>query len=363
MQTVYIGMDVHKKFTMAVAMNQRGKILGRERIPHGASLGKVDWKEYLAKYSNGAKPHVILEATSISSPIFEAVEPHAKSVSMAHPLKTKLIAEEKVKTDAIDGETIAHLKRTNFLPTAYIPPREIRDQREFLRHRISLVHTQTSMKNRIHALLSRCGEFYPGTDLFGGGGRNYLKALSIREPYRQELERYLRLLDFIAGEIKQLTRLIHQKVEVSKEAARLTQIPGIGKYLAALIYWETGEITRFISPAKYVSYCRLIPSVHSTGGKTFYGPIAKQGNKYLGWALICAAQKYAIRRGPLGDFFRRIEKKHGSKVARVATARKLAIIIWHMLTKNEDFDEGKILADRNRKFPGLDGAAAMKHGR
>lgn len=352
---VYVGMDVHKKYTVACAMDGKGKILNRAKITHGSSIAQAPWKGYFKGLPG--KPHAVLEATGISYPILDAIEPYCRSVGMAHPLKTKLIAEEKVKTDTIDGDTLAHLKRVNFLPMAYIPPQNIRDQRELLRHRISLVRLQTMIKNKIHSLLTRCGEFYGRSDLFGISGRKYLAALALREPYKQEVERYLRILDHLAKEIKDLTRLIHQRVEVTPDAMRLTTIPGIGKYSAALIYWETGDIERFLSPAKYVSYCRLAPSVHSSGGKTYYGRLNKQGNRYIIWALIQAAQRYRKNKGALGDYFRRIERRKGSKAARVACARKVASIIWHLLKKGEDFDEGKILKDRMHLVLGPDEVA------
>lgn len=348
---IYIGMDVHKKFTVAVAMTENGELLGEQRIEHGASIARVPWGDYLKGFPE--RPHVALEATGFSYPIYEAIEPYCRSVVMSHPMKTKLIAEQKVKTDTIDGTTLAHLYRADFLPTSYIPSREIRDHRELLRHRIVLVQIQTSIKNRIHAVLARCGEFYEGTDLFGKAGRQYLAEMPLRDPYRQELDRFLQLLDGVASEIKQVTRTIHREVEICPAAMQLTTVYGIGNYLAALIYWEIGDINRFAKPSKLVGYAGLGPSVYSSGGKTFYGPITKQGNRFLRWALVEAAQKYGKRQGPVGDSFRRVWRKKGAKAARVATARKLLTIIWHMLKKGENFDESKIARDRQR-FKALD---------
>jgi transposase len=291
-------MDVHKKYTVAVAMGEDGKILEREKIVHGDSISGVDWESYFSRFPE--TPHVAMEATGISYAIYEAIERHCRSVVMAHPLKTKLIAEQKVKTDTIDGRTLAHLRRTDFLPTAHIPTRDVRDQRELLRHRASLLQIQTGLKNRIHALLTRCGEFYSAsTDVFGKAGRAYLDRISLRNPYRQELDRFLRLLDVIAGEIRALSRTIEETVKDTPEVARLTTVPGIGKYLAALIYWEIGDINRFPSAAKLVSYCGLGPRVHSSGGRTVHGPITKEGNKFLRWALVEASQKAGTRAGPL----------------------------------------------------------------
>jgi transposase len=212
---------------------------------------------------------------------------------------------------------------------------------------VALVHWQTNVKNRVHAVLRRCGEFFEGTDLFGKGGREYLEQLNLPEPYRSEIEQLLRILESMQAEIKQVAQAIQEDVEVVPEAMRLTQIPGIGPYLAALIYWEIGDVERFANASKLVGYCGLGPRVYSSGGRTFHGPITRQGNRYLRWAFVNASQHYYQgRRGPLGDFFQRIAKKHGTKAARVALARKLATITWHLLKKREPFNEAKIGVDQ-----------------
>lgn len=346
MNSLYIGMDVHKRYTVAVATDERGIVVDRARIEHGSNIATAPWEDYFRKFPR--RPQAAVEATAVSYAILEAIEPFCESVVISNPIKTRLIAEQAVKTDKIDAKVLAQLLRSDFLPTVHIAPREIRDQRELLRHRISLVHVQTGIKNRIHGLLIRCGLVYLGTDLYGKSGREYLAGLELRAPYRQELDRYLRILDAIGAEVRELTRAIHAAVIVCPEAMRLTTIYGIGKYLAALIYWEIGNVERFSGPGKLVGYCGLGARVHSTGGKTFHGPITKQGNKFLRWALVEAVQKYGKRPGPMGDFFRRIMYKKGSKAARVALARKLATIIWHMLKKREDFSETRLLADRKK---------------
>lgn len=344
---LYIGMDIHKKFTVACAMTAKGKVFSQTRIDHGNNVWEVPWKEYFE--SLPSKAHVAIEASGMSYAFYEAIEPYAEQVVMAHPNKTKLIAEQKVKTDAIDANALAQLLRADMLPTAYIPPREVRDARELLRQRISLVRLQTGVKNRLHGMLTRCGYFYGQSDLFTSWGKQWLDDLPLRPVYKEEGERYWKILEFLGDEIKDLTRKIHQEVKIHPQANLLTTVPGIGPYLAMLLYWEIGDIKRFISPTKLVGYTGLGASVHSSGGKTFYGHITKEGNKYLRWGLVLAAQKYGKRKGPLGDYFRGIEHRKGSKAARIAIARKLATIIWHMLTKQEEFNESRIAEDRNRR--------------
>src|SRR5882672_4652349 len=101
MKKLYIGMDVHKKYTVAVAMNENGKVVGRDRIDHGSSIAQAPWEEFFERFP--IRPDVALEATGVSYPVLEAIEEHCASVVVSNPLKTRLIAEQMVKTDKIDA--------------------------------------------------------------------------------------------------------------------------------------------------------------------------------------------------------------------------------------------------------------------
>jgi transposase len=107
------------------------------------------------------------------------MEGEGLKVKLAHPLKTKLIGEAKIKTDSIDAHVLAQLERTGFLPESYIPLKEVREQRELLRYRIMLVAIRTKIKNRIHDIIDKLGIVHPFTDLFGTRGINFLKSLSL----------------------------------------------------------------------------------------------------------------------------------------------------------------------------------------
>ena len=340
---IYAGIDVHKKFSYVTSMNERGEIIKQGRIEHGNEISNAPWHYVIEKMEEPVS--VAIEATGFWGPVYEALEPLVAEVNLAHPLKTRAIADARIKTDKIDSEVLAHLLRTNLLPTCYIPPREIRDKREMLRYRISLVAMQTMTKNKIHSMLHKCGYLYEGTDLFGKSGRTYMGSLPLREIYKEELNGYLRILDYLKKEIRQITKRIHEELLSTPEARLIHTIYGAGIYTALLIAMEIGDIRRFGRPAKLVSFSGLNPSVRSSGGKTRYGSISKRGSKYLRWALIIVTQKYKNNKGVLGDFYRRIAFRHGSKTARVALARKLATIIWHMLSKNEPFREEILIKD------------------
>lgn len=340
---IYAGIDVHKKFSFITAMNEKGKIINQTKIMHGKQISQAPWNDFVKQFREPIS--LAIEATGMWAPVHDALEPLVEEIKLAHPLRTRAIAEARIKTDKIDSTILAHLLRTDLLPTCFIPSQDIRDGRELLRYRASLVSLQTEIKNKIHSLLHRCGYLYEGSDIFGTSGRIYLASLPLRDIYREEVNGYLRILDFLKSEIKAITKRVHNELEITPKAKLIQSIWGIGKYLALMIAMEIGDISRFRHPSKLVSYCGLAPSVYSSGGRTYYGSITKQGSKYLRWALILATQRYKNNKGVLGQFYRRIQSRHGSKAARVALARKLATIVWHMLSKNEVFNEQIIIKD------------------
>ncbi len=343
---IYAGVDVHKKFSFVTVMNKKGNVVNRTKIMHGKEIKKAPWKHFVEQFKEPLS--LAIEATGFWPPVYDALEPLVENIYLAHPLKTRAIAEARIKTDKIDSTTLAHLLRTDLLPTSYIPPQDIREGRELLRYRASLVSLQTQVKNKIHSLLHRCGYLYEGSDIFGKDARVWLQSLHLKPLYQDEINGYLRILDFLKQEIKLITQKIHKEVDVTPQAQLIHTLYGVGKYLALLIAMEIGNINRFSRPAKLVSYSGLTPSVHSSGGKTRYGSITKQGSKWLRWALILATQKYKNHQSVLGNFYRKIAQKHGSKAARIALARKLATIIWHMLSKNESFNEKKLIKDLSK---------------
>jgi transposase len=112
----------------------------------------------------------------------------ATSCTFAHPLRTKAIASARVKTDAVDARTLAHLLRADLLPEAYVAPRELRDLRDLLRQRVVLTQMRTALKNRVHALIARQGIAHGHAELFGSAGRATLERLPLRPQPRRRLE-------------------------------------------------------------------------------------------------------------------------------------------------------------------------------
>jgi transposase len=224
----YIGLDMHKKFSGVEVMDEEGQAIDQRVLYH-------DDQEKIREYFShiGQDGTVTLEATRNWYWLFELLEEEGLRVKLAHPSKVRLIAEVRIKTDSIDASTLAHLERTGYLPEAYIPSRDVRDNRELLRYRLSLVRIRTSLKNRIHAI------------------------------------------DEI---LKGITKRIQTSLEKDPQAELLMSIPGISYLTAHLLLCEIGDIQRFPSAKRLCSYAGIVPGTHQSADHIWHGPITKQGN-------------------------------------------------------------------------------------
>jgi transposase len=328
---MYIGVDLHKKYSYVTRMTQEGEITFQGRVEHKPDSLR-DFVESISEDDN-----IAVEATCNWYYFYELIEGQTPNVSLAHPLKTRAMASAMVKTDKIDSKILAYLLRADMLPESYIPNRETRDLREILRYRASLVKIRTQMKNKIHAILSKDGVSSPYSDLFGKKGIQFLQDMELRPCYRQAIDGYLATIEQLNDLLKAVSLEINQRAKLDEQAQLLMTMPGIGCYSAMLILSEIGDITRFPDAKHLVSYAGLAPRVHSSGGKTHYGRITKQGSRWLRWILI-EISHHGIRGSfTFRQLYQRVSKKHGKNTARVAVARKMLCIIYHMLIKKEAF--------------------------
>lgn len=329
MTKTHVGLDVHKKFCQVTVMDDVGKILDKRRL----LSDKDELKEYCSQIPQPAC--LTLEAGRSWYWINDLMEDIGLEVKLSHPKKTRLIAEATLSTDEIDSEVLAHLERVNFLPTSYIPPRRIREIRELLRFRMSLVRIRSSLKNKIHAVLAKRGIKHNFSDLFGKAGKEFLKQLEVPPIFREEINGYLALIKQLAKPISKSECHIRQLVtEESPYAKLLMTIPGIGYFSALLLAAEIGDIKRFRSYRKLCSYGGVVSSTDETADKIRHGHIIKNSNKYIRWVLIEAVDKAIKKDLQLASSYLKVLRKKGKLKARIAVARKLLISIYFML-KNE----------------------------
>jgi transposase len=251
--TRWVGIDLHRRRSQIAIIDEHGELIVQKRIP----TGRETIRELLG---DPAGTHVALEATYGWEWLAELLEDAGFDVHLAHPLRTRAIAAARVKTDALDARTLAHLLRTGLLPEAYIAPPGLRDLRDLLRHRATLVHLRTSIKNRVHALLARQGILPEYSDLFGTAGREYLTALELPDGPRRRLDSLMSLIGDFDREITQTTSEIDQRARADERVKLLCQIRGIGRYTAMLIIAEVGEVKRFPTAKHLCQWAGLTPT-------------------------------------------------------------------------------------------------------
>jgi transposase len=321
----YVGFDIHKRYTFYTQVDEHGAIRRQGRL-----LNTQD--AMAAFFADVAEPaQVALEATGTWYHLYDLLEALRIPVTLAHPLRTRAIAEAKVKTDKVDSAILAQLLRGELIPPAYIPSRPIRDLRELLRYRAALVRVQTGIKNRVHAILLKHGYQCPHTDAFGRQGRAWLATLPFRPVYQQACDGYLHVLQVLQDQIRAASRTIDHEAQATPIVQTLCTLPGVGHYTALLVLAEIGDIHRFPDSKHLVSYAGLAPIVRASGGRVYTGHLSKQGSAWLRWILVEAAVHAAHRPGRYQDRYQRLARRKGAHVARVAVARELLTTMYWIL--------------------------------
>src|SRR5579862_2173448 len=200
----FIGIDLHRDFFVAVAQDMHGTELLKERYENSVeNVAKL-----LSNFST--PPMVVVEATRNWMWFTTALQERGCIVQLAHPFRTKAIASARIKTDSIDAKTLCDLLRAGLIPQAYIAPHEILDNREIGRARISLVHDQTMLKNRIHAIVIKENLKFEGTDMFGIKGKEWLRVQKFTAGARDVITIYLEQLEKVQESISKVEELIKQ---------------------------------------------------------------------------------------------------------------------------------------------------------
>lgn len=346
----YFGLDVHK-VTCEGAELLPGNSIRRFRF-------RNERKEWEAQGLDG-NCKVALEATGNASMIFDILTACGAQVVVVNPIKTRAIAEARIKTDKVDAEILVRLLAADFVCASWVASKKERELRTLLHHRAALKRQVVGTKNRIHAILARHAITAPASDLFGAKGRQFLRELEeLPEAERIVLASNLKVLEALEEEITAIEKELNLRAITLDGLEILLGIPGIDVLAALTILAEVGDIKRFGSAKKLASFSGLVPSGHQSG-KTFHtGHITKAGRSMLRWILIQVALQAVRHPGTLRDFYLRLKKRKGHKIAIVATARKLLTTIWVGLTKNREYrhiKEGlrhkKILRMHKRALP------------
>ncbi len=329
---LYAGLDMHQDTITATIKDDVGNNVRVLKT----STSKEGVKKIFERLRK-KNIHAVFEASKNWPYYAELVAPYCDKLVMAHPLKVRAIASARIKTDAIDSNTLSDLLRANLIPESYMPSLDIVQLRELLRYRAGLSRMRGQFKTRAKNILSREGKKGDFDEVTGKRARLWLNNLLLNELNRTELDYVVSIIDNLSGEIKKLDQRIEKEQYKYPEVDILKSIIGIKTYSAMLILAEIADISRFETPNQLASYAGIVPSTYQSSQTQYNGRITKRGSKWLRWILTqCAHASIKSRRShKLKSFYLRIQRRKGQQKAIVATARKMLVVIWHLLHNNE----------------------------
>jgi len=337
----YFGCDAHKRYSIFTSVDDTGNVGPYVRVENNRSL----FRGYLEEIPPGSQ--IAVETVGNWYWMVDEMEKAGHIPLLTNAGKAKAMMGQINKTDKLDAKGLAILLRNGTLPSIWIPPGELRDQRELPRMRMTLVRIRTMIKNRIHATLSKYAiEIDEVSNVFGVAGRKLLagRLWELPPQTRHSVEKQLQLLDDVEDQIKESEQQIKAVVQETPAMQLLMTLPGVGMILAVVIAMEVGDVARFSGPDRLASYAGTVPRVKASGGKIFLGRVRPDVNRYLKWAYVEAANTIVLfhkrwtGRHTVG-LYMRLREKRGHAKAVVAVARHLAEATYWVLKKGEPYKE------------------------
>lgn len=325
------GLDVHKEFIQVCALGADGRRDREFRI--GGTAAEIEsFAETL-----GPEDAVALEATFHSWSIHRILKRHAGRVVVGNPLATKAIAHARIKTDKVDAHTLAQLLRADYLPAVEMPDEATWARRQLLSHRQLLVKHQRSLKNTIHAVFNRLLLPRPEGDPFSRKNRSWMRAEPLPETERLLVDNALELLEQTEVRVAAVDERLLKLASVEASAKLLVTVPGVNVTVAMALLATIGDVRRFPTPGQLSAYFGLVPRLSQSAGRCHHGSITKAGSSTARSLAIEAAQVVARSGSPLSATYWRVRRKRGHNVAVTALARKLIVVVWHLLQHGEPY--------------------------
>lgn len=328
----YIGLDVHKDYITVGGMNFHQDIVLRPR--------NVDIRRFPTWAENNLLPTdaIVLEATTNTWDIYDIVAPLVAKTVVAHPPEVKQIANASVKLDKHDVIRLIRLLIVDMVPEVWVPPVYVRELRALMSYRWRLLKMSTMVINRLRSLLHRHNIPGPEGKLYALKNQDFWNDLPLSSienmRVNQELAT-LRHLRSLIDEIQDQLAILSNSEPWKDQVVYLMQLPGVGLVVSMTVLSAIGDISRFPSAKKLVGYAGLGAGVHHSGRTKRGKRITKRGRRELRWAMVEAAWR-AVRCDPhwKAQFEDLKKRKHHSQ-AIVAIARKMLVVVWHVLSKQE----------------------------
>jgi transposase len=283
----------------------------------------------------GPEPEVVLESTYGWYWAADLLEDLGANVHLAHALGNNW-GNRRVKNDVRDAQDLAAMLRIGRLAEAWIAPPEVRELRELVRYRYSLIRHRTSAKAQIHGVMAKNGILPVVGELWGPIGTAQLDSLELPDAYALRMDSLRQLLVHYQREITRLDASIHRRLKDDPGYRALVRLPGVGKVIAAIFVAEIGDVSRFDSAKKLCSWAGLTPKHKESDEVVHRGAITKQGSPLVRWAAIEAVGNYRAKGNEkLRADYKRIAERRGKYKARVAVARKMLTLVFYAMRDGE----------------------------
>jgi transposase len=335
--SLYAGIDLHANNSFLAVIDETDELVESRRLPN--EIESV--RRQLARYREELAG-VAVESTFNWYWLVDGLEASGHTVHLVNTLAAKQYQGLKSTDDKTDARWLAHMLRLGILPTGWIYPKEKRAIRDLLRRRTQLVRQRTANRLGLRNVLER--------SLAKRLSGNALKRVSptdlsewIDDPaVRLSTQASLAVIDTLSEQIERVEETILTHAVLEEGYRILTTIPGIGPVLASTIQYETGDIARFASVGRYVSYCRLVKAEKRSNQRVKGQGLRKNGNPYLSWAFHEAAH-FAVRFQPEAKrWYERKRSKSSPLVAIRAVAHKLARAAFYMMRDQVAYDPKRL---------------------
>jgi len=335
----YSGIDLHSNNSVVTVTDETDRVVAEKRLPN--DLGKIigflsPWRDELAG--------VVVESTYNWYWLVDGLQQAGFEVKLANTYAIKKYDGLKYSGDQADARHLAHLLRLGILPTGTILPPDHRAMRDLARKRMQLVRSRTSHILAIENILARQRAISIGSNQVKRLTHADVEQMGLPEDVALAVQSNRAVVTTLGEQINLLEKRLQERLGERTEYALLTSVPGIGRILAAIILLETGPIERFDAVGNYASYARCVDSRHMSNGKKKGQGNAKNGNKYLVWAFVEAAN-FALRfNAQAKRFYERKKARTNNVVATKALAHKLARACYHILKERTAFDVNRCFA-------------------
>jgi len=317
------GIDIHKENLAGCIMDVNGNITREHIFPSS----KEAIERFLYEIPN-SEITIAIEACGLWRGVYNVLTELGYEVKLANPKKTHDIACRK-KTDKVDARILADLLRTNYLPTVYIPDERTLRFRDLTRHKSNLTRLRVSVQQKIKGYLLRKGVKY---------SKQLWNEKDLSKIAKDELDigNLINVYWSLKNEEKDVMNRIRKTARCMRETNLLMSMTGIGDFSSLMILAEIGDIKRFKTPKFLVSYTGLCPGIYQSGS-TERQVKNNAVNKWLKWIIYECSGRAIMLDPRFQKYFYKIQQKKGYKTARRACARKMIMIIWHMLTNEEPY--------------------------